>query len=183
MLGNIPIRVTQALVESGGSPWFDDIGTTAVETRREILCRSLSEAVSQLSERFGSDTRLWRWGSMHALTLKHPFGLVSPLDHVFNVGPFPLGGGGTTLMSAEYSYNEPFDVTVAGSFRMVFDFAAPAERRVVLPSGQSGQAFHRNYSDQTALWVNGAYRTFRFDDGPTEHPGGETLTLRPSDRE
>ncbi|MDH4068784.1 MAG: penicillin acylase family protein [Ignavibacteria bacterium] len=177
MLGNIPIRVTQALVESGRSPWFDDTGTPEVENRKEILCRSLAEAVSLLTERFGPDTRFWRWGAMHELTLKHPFGLVSPLQSVFNVGPFPLGGGPTTLMSAEYSFNEPFAVTVAGSFRMVYDFAVPEDLRVVLPSGQSGQAFHPNYSDQTPLWVNGAYRTFRH--GGSAGRGGETLVLTP----
>lgn len=177
MLGNIPIRVTQALVEKGRSSWFDDVGTPEVEGRKQVLCRSLTEAVTLLTERFGPDTRFWRWGEMHELTLKHPFGLVSPLETIFNVGPFRLGGGPTTLMSAEYSFNEPFAVTVAGSFRTVFDFGAPDEMRVILPSGQSGQAFHPNYSDQTPLWVHGAYRSFR--KGGSAGRGGETLTLSP----
>ena len=163
ILGNIPVRVTQQLVEKGDSPWFDDVNTPHPESSRDILCRSIVEAVAALKDRLGPDTRMWRWGDMHQLTLQHPFGLVKPLDRVFNVGPFPMGGGGTSLVSGEYSFNEPFGVTVAGSFRFVYDFASPAEYRSILPSGQSGQAFHEHYSDQTPLWLNGAYRTFKSD--------------------
>jgi len=179
MLGNIPIRVTQALVEQGSSPWFDDIRTPEQETMRSILCRSLTEATRALSDRLGPDTRTWQWGAVHTLTLRHPFGLVKPLDRIFNVGPFPLDGGPTCLMSAEYSFNEPFEVTVAGSFRTIFDFAAPEEVRSVLPSGQSGQVFHPHYSDQTSLWINGAYRTFHADSSSVQGPGWETLVLHP----
>jgi penicillin amidase len=101
----------------------------------------------------------WRWGDVHTVTLKHPFGLVKPLDRLFNIGPFPYGGGATTLMSGEYSFNDPFKVTVGPSFRQIFDFAKPDEWRAVLPSGESGQVLHSHYDDQTQLWLNGAYRT------------------------
>jgi penicillin amidase len=179
ILGNIPIRVTGQLIAAGTSPWFDDIRTPEIETARDIICRSMSEATTLLRDRFGPDTKTWRWGELHQLTLQHPFGLVKPLDKVFNVGSFPLGGGGTTLVSGEYSFNEPFAVTVAGSFRFVFDFASPQELRSILPSGQSGQAFHDHYSDQTPLWLNGAYRTFRSDSASVSAPGMRRLLLIP----
>jgi penicillin amidase len=178
ILGNIPIRITQRLVEEGNSPWFDDISTPAPDSARAVICRSIVEAAAALRDRFGADTKTWRWGELHQLTLTHPFGLVKPLDRVFNIGPFPMGGGATSLMSGEYSFNEPFAVTVAGSFRIVYDFGSPSEIRSVLPSGQSGQAFHDHYSDQTQLWLNGVYRTFRSDSGAVP-PGWEQLILRP----
>jgi penicillin amidase len=178
ILGNIPIRVTQQLVEEGRSAWFDDISTPEPDSARSILLRSIAEGVALLKDRFGEDMKNWRWGELHQLTLTHPFGLVKPLDRVFNIGPFPMGGGGTSLMSGEYSFNKPFAVTVAGSFRMVYDFANPAEIHTVLPSGQSGQAFHDHYSDQTHLWLNGAYRTFRSDHTALP-PGWEELVLTP----
>jgi penicillin amidase len=100
---------------------------------------------------------------MHTVTLRHPFGLLRPFDRLFNIGPFPFPGGSTTLISGEYSFNDPFAVTVGPSFRQIFDMANPSEVRAVLPSGESGQVFHPHYSDQTDLWLNGGYRIARSD--------------------
>ena len=179
ILGNIPLRVTARLLHDGTSAWFDDTNTPQVETRDDILRKSLQEAISALQERLGSDMKQWQWGELHTMVLQHPFGLQKPLDKVFNVGPFPVGGGPTTLVSSEYSYNNPFGVTVAASFRRIVDFAHPDEVRSVLPSGQCGQVFHDHYADQTPLWLNGAYRTFRTDRSSVTGPGWDRLTLEP----
>ena len=177
ILANIPIRVTLRLIEEGSSPWFDDIGTPAAETRDDIIRKSLREAVLALRGRFGPNVRSWRWGEMHQVTLKHPFGLRKPLDRIFNIGPFSVGGGSTTLISGEYSINEPFAVTVGPSFRQIFDMANPREVRAIIPSGESGQVFHKHYDDQTELWLNGGYRIVRSDEqeGAWDH-----LKLEPS---
>lgn len=171
ILVNVPTRVTTRLLKEGSSSWFDDIRTPAVETRDDIIRRSLREAVAALRDRFGPDVKAWRWGEMHTVTLRHPFGLLKPLDRIFNVGPFPVGGGSTTLISGEYSINNPFTVTVGPSFRQIFDMANPKEVRSILPSGESGQVFQKHYSDQTGLWLNGGYRIERSDEqeGTWEH--------------
>lgn len=177
LLANIPLRVTARLIQDGSSSWFDDVNTPEQETRGEIIRKSLREAVLALRERMGPETKAWRWGDLHTVTLQHPFGLQKPLDKVFNVGPFPCGGGPTSLVSAEYSFNKPFEVTVAASFRVIVDFARPYETRSVLPSGQSGQVFHDHYNDQTQLWLNGAYRTFRSDSASVVTSGWDHLVL------
>ncbi len=161
ILVNIPIRVTTRLLEEGTSPWFDDVRTPEIETRDDMIRKSLREAVADLLAKFGSDSKTWRWGELHTVTLRHPLGLVKPLDRIFNLGPYPFPGGSTSLISGEYSYNEPFAVTVAASFRQVFDLANGQEYRAVITSGQSGQAFSDHYSDQTELWLNGGYRIVR----------------------
>jgi len=158
-LVNVPMRVTQRLLQTGTSPWFDDIRTTERETMEDIVRRSAREAVQELADRFGSDTRTWRWGDLHSVTLQHPFGLQKPLDKLFSIGPFPYPGGSTTLMSGEYSITAPYDVTVGSSYRQIFDLADSSSYRSVLPSGQSGQVFHPHYEDQTSLWLYGGYRT------------------------
>ena len=164
LLTNIPVRVTAKLFQDGTSSWFDDVSTATVETRDDIIRKSLREAILMLQDRLGKDMKTWRWGSLHTVTLRHPFGLVKPLERLFNIGPFPFDGGSTALISGEYSYNEPFGVTVGPSFRQVFDMANPREVRAVLPSGQSGQVFHPHYGDQTTLWLNGGYRIARMDE-------------------
>jgi penicillin amidase len=177
LLGNVPIRVTTKLVEEGVSSWFDDIRTDSIETRDEIIRKSLREAISTLRDSVSTQMKNWRWGDLHTVTLKHPLGLVKPLDRLFNIGPFPYGGGATTLMSGEHSFNEPFRVTVGSSFRQIFDFANPDEWRTVLPSGESGQVLHPHYDDQTPIWLNGAYRTVT---SRRESGKWERLTLEPA---
>jgi len=176
ILGNIPIRVTTKLVEGGASNWFDDVRTDSVETCDQIIRMSLRDAIRIMRDSVSTQTKDWRWGDRHTVTLRHPFGLVKPLDRLFNIGPFPYGGGATTLMSGEFSFNEPFQVTVGASFRQIFDFAKPDEWRAILPSGESGQALHQHYDDQTQLWLNGAYRTVT---SKRETGQWERLTLNP----
>ncbi len=176
-LSNIPLRVMAQLVREGTSSWFDDIASPGTETRDDIIRKSLREAVGELDRRLGSDNRMWRWGDLHTVELRHPFGRRKPLDRIFNIGPFPAGGGPTALMSCEYSLNEPFGVTVGPSFRQIFDLAGDGAIRSVLPSGQSGQAFHRHYDDQTRLWLNGGYRVSSFT--ARALGGAERLLLEP----
>jgi penicillin amidase len=175
VLANVPIRVTTRLVQEGSSPWFDDIRTAAVETRDDMIRKSLREAVVALRARFGVETKTWRWGGLHTVTLQHPFGLKKPLDRIFNIGPFPYGGASTALMSGEYDLNEPFGAVIAASYRQIFDLSPTGRTYSVLPPGQSGQVFSRQYDDQIDLWLNGAYRPSRWN----EAMRGEHLHLEP----
>lgn len=159
MLVNVPLRVTTRLLKEGTSSWFDDVRTPGIETRRDICARSAREALGDLVARQGKDTRLWRWGTLHTVTLQHPFGLQPPLGKIFSIGPFPYPGGSTSLMSGEYSLTAPFAVTVGPSYRQIFSFDTPGTHLAILPSGQSGQVYHTHYDDQTPLWLYGAYRT------------------------
>jgi penicillin amidase len=177
VLSNIPLRVTTKLLREGTSPWFDDIRTDSVETRDQIIRKSIRGAIIALRDRFGSDMKTWRWGDAHTVTLQHPFGLRKPLDRIFSIGPFPYGGGSSTLISGEYSFNEPFAAMVGATFRQIVDFARPGQARAVLTSGESGQVFHVHYDDQTPLWLNGAYRTVRMRPQPGEQ--WERLLLEP----
>jgi penicillin amidase len=170
ILVNVPVRVTTALLCDGASPWFDDRATPERESRDDIVRRSLREAGALLRERLGQDSRTWQWGSLHQVTLRHPFGFRSPFDRFFNLGPYPVGGASTSMISFEYDLNSPFQVTVGPSFRQVFDLGDWSAWRSVLPAGQSGQIFHPHFDDQTRLWLTGGYRVVRAGAGrPTRH--------------
>ena len=177
ILTNIPLRVMARLLAQGSSAWFDDVRTPFIETRDDIVRKSLREALADLHEQWGADPKNWRWGNLHTVSLRHPFGLQKPLDRIFNVGPFPASGGSTALVSFEYDLNKPFAVTVGPSFRQIFDMGGEGEFRSVLPSGESGQVYHSHYADQTSLWLNGAYRTGVFR-GPAR-ADMERLILEP----
>jgi penicillin amidase len=162
MLANVPVRVIARLLAEGHSVWFDDIRTPQEESKGEIIRRSLREAAEALRSRLGEQVRLWRWGELHTVTFRHPLGLVRPLDAVFNRGPYACAGGTTALISGEYRFTDPFAVVVGPAYRQIFDLSSTTEFRVVLPPGQSGQAYHAHYDDQLRLWRMGGYRTGRF---------------------
>jgi penicillin amidase len=164
VLANVPIRVTTRLLKEGTSMWFDDVRTETIETRDDILLRSLRESVVALRDRLGSQMKTWRWGEIHTVTLQHPLGLVKPLDTIFNLGPYPFPGGATALVSGEFRYGDPFAVLIGPSYRQIFDMSAARDTRVILPSGQCGQVYHKHYDDQTSLWLMGGYRIGRLEE-------------------
>lgn len=187
ILVNIPLRVTLRLVQEGTSVWFDNIRTDTVETRDDIIRQSMKEAIDALRKKLSDEPQHWQWGRLHTVTLQHPFGLQKPLDKIFSIGPFSYGGASTALTSGEYSFNDvlypgemvkPFGVTVGASFRHIVDMANPHVARTVLPSGQSGQVFSKHFDDQTALWLNGAYKESRWDSVSVSKLK-ERLTLAP----
>ena len=98
-----------------------------------------------------------------------------PLDRIFDVGPYPVAGASTALISGEYDFNAPFEVTVGPSFRQIFSLST-GETRSVIPGGESGQVFQHHYADQVPLWLNGTTRVEQWGK-PPEH--AETLRLLP----
>jgi penicillin amidase len=166
ILYTVPLRILTRLVEGGTSPWFDDVRTDTLETRDDILRRSLREALDTLRVLRGADQSAWRWGDLHTVTLSHPFSLKRPLQILFSRGPYPAAGASTALVSGEFSWNDPFRVIVAASFRQVFDLQG--ESWSVLAGGESGQVFHDHFDDQVPLWINGAYRALRPDAVPRD---------------
>ena len=177
--GAIPNRVTSQLLASDGSPWFDDVLTPARESRDEILLKSFSQSLDSLRAALGPVMKEWRWGNLHAVTFRHPFGARSPLDHVFDIGPFAVAGGGTTVSKTEYNGSAPFAVKVGPSMRQVIDLGKPLEGFFVLTGGQSGQAFHAHYEDQTPLWLNGGYVRVTMDLEEITSSPWDRLVLEP----
>jgi penicillin G amidase len=178
-LSNIPIRVIPRLLADTATTWFDNMRTPVVETRDDILRKSIMLALLDLTRRFGSDMDSWQWGSLHTLTFKHPLGAVRPLDRLFNIGPLRLGGNVTTVNNGEYAIAHPFDATVGASMRMIVDLASLDTCRIVLPTGQSGQPMSPHYSDQTVLWHTGGYVSLISSAAATRSSAWEHLVLSP----
>ncbi len=175
-LANVPYRSLLQILEKPESIWFDDIKTKKKETREEIVRKSLSDGLTYLEENLGEDLTNWQWGSMHKVTFKHAFsGNFSLLDKYINIGPYELGGDGTTMFNTEYPFAESieeiamfrhdeFDNVLGPSMRFIFDFANPDEFYLILNTGQSGNVMSNNYRDQTPLWLNGKYMKIKTDE-------------------
>ncbi|HYQ87374.1 MAG TPA: penicillin acylase family protein [Bacteroidota bacterium] len=161
--GAIPYRVTGQLLAQDSSSWFDDVRTPQRETKNEIVRKSLVEGLHELKQTLGDEMKTWRWGALHTVTFAHPFGSVKPLDKVFNIGPFAISGGETTIMSAEYRLSAPYAVSVGPTMRQVIDMAEPLTADMVITSGESGQPLFKHYNDQTPLWLTGGYHKVTID--------------------
>ncbi len=177
--GAIPNRVTSQLLASDSSAWFDDVTTGERETRDDIVLKSFRGSLDSLREMIGPVMKEWRWGTLHTVTFRHPFGERPPLGRIFDVGPFEVAGGSTTVNKTEYRSSAPFGVKVGPSMRQVIDLGKPLEGFFALTGGQSGQAFHEHYEDQTPLWLNGGYVRVTMDRSEITASPWDRLTLEP----
>ena len=159
-LANIPLRVVLNLLENNNSDWFDDINTTEVENREYIIRKSLFDAVDYLENQISAEIKFWQWGNIHKVTFKHMFhGRLKILDYLLDIGPFPIGGDGTTIFNGEYYLTSPYENNLGPSMKFIFDFSGKGNFKYILPTGQSGHFFSDHYDDMTALWLNGNYLT------------------------
>jgi penicillin amidase len=179
-VANIPYRVVPVLMHNPSSDWFDDKSTPQIETRDVIIRKSLAQAIQELKASLGGEMKTWQWGLIHTITFRHPFGSRPPLGAVFNIGPFPIGGSGTTVNNGEYYLANPYQVTLGPSTRQIVDFSDLDGALSVIPTGQSGQPMHDHYSDQTPLWLSGEYHTMPLDSAHVAAATRHTLRLLPA---
>ncbi|HWP59701.1 MAG TPA: penicillin acylase family protein [Candidatus Acidoferrales bacterium] len=136
------------------SPWFER------GSRAWFVEKSLREAAECLRDEFGAESKTWRWGELHALTLRHVFGQNDALAPFFSLGPVPSPGDGTTINMGFYSHADPYHPIVGPSLRMILDAANWRDSKFVLVSGQSGHPFSAHYRDQFPLWQAGEFISF-----------------------
>ena len=173
----LPQRALTALMKTPESIWFDDPATPQRERRDDVIRKALLMALQDLTDRFQStEMKRWQWGEMHHMVFRHPFGIVKPLDKVFNIGPLAAGGALTTINNAQFSLLHPFDSELGPSMRIISDLSR-LEMLCVITSGESGQVFSRHYDDQTGLWLNGGYITITLDPAQIPQAGWEELIL------
>jgi len=178
-LASVPMTVTTALLKKDSSSWFDNIETTEIETKNDIVRLSLEQAIEELETTLGGEVKEWQWGKVHKVEFAHVFGAHPLLRRIFNVGPFPVGGSHSTLNKGDFRLAAPFANTVGPSTRQIFDLSDVNNTHSVLPPGQSGQVFHKNYSDQITLWLNGMYKTVPMDPTSIKHSPYAHFTLQP----
>ncbi|HSD62178.1 MAG TPA: penicillin acylase family protein, partial [Ignavibacteriaceae bacterium] len=178
---NVPYRSIMQLMELPSSWWFDDPDTPRIETRDDIIRKSLSEALTDLENKFGKEIREWQWGKLHHVIFKHTFsGFSSVVDNVIDIGPYEIGGDGTTILNTEYPFYESiekfprfrhteFENNLGPSMRYIYDFSKPEEFYMILTTGESGNVMSDHYSDMTERWLYGGYLKIKTDEQSITH--------------
>ncbi|MBP6016185.1 MAG: penicillin acylase family protein [Candidatus Promineofilum sp.] len=162
--------------------WWDDATTPEVESREDILLRSMNEAVAWLKEHLGDDMDGWQWGALHTATFSSsPLGEsgIGPIESIVNRGPFPVDGGSDLVNANSWSWDEPAAVRSHPSMRMIVDLSDFDASRWVIPTGQSGHPYHPHYDDQIELWLNGDYLPMLFSREAIEAAADDHLILKP----
>ncbi len=188
---NVFYRTIQKIIVENTSDLFDDISTKKIETRDDIIRKSLSDALTELESTLGKNIKEWQWGKLHSLTFHHFFsGQNSMLDKIINIGEYGIGGDGTTLFNTEYSFaryevpntsikSKPFENNLGPSMRYIFDFSEPDKFYLALTTGQSGHPLSKHYKDMTQLWLSGKYIAIDTDEKGFLSNSKNKLTLLP----
>ena len=152
--------------------WWDDIGTVEKrETRDDIFLLAAVDAAADIAQRADGKRG---WDQVHAATFAHPLGEGGLLlARLFNRGPVPVVGDGTTVMRISHRRMDGFRAWEHPSWRQVFDVGGWDNSKVVLPTGQSGHPLSPNYFDQNELWRAGQFRSLAYSraavDGAAAH--------------
>jgi len=178
-LAGMPLTAFRRLLDDPEASWFDDVRTPQREQRDDILRRAFRLSLNDLQERLGTDVKQWRWERLHTLTFSHVLGAVPALAPIFNVGPYTVSGSHSTVNVGYYLLDGSYTMTVGPSLRFVFDLSDRNNSRTVMPPGQSGHIFHRNYDDQVGLWLNGSYKIVPMDSALVARQAPFILLLRP----
>ncbi len=168
-VANVPYRSLLKVLNDSNSSWIDDVNTNETESVTDIIRKSLTDALDYLEINYGKNIENWQWGQIHQALFKHPFaGISSFVDNIVNIGPFNIGGDGTTIFNTEYSFTDPikkfprfdhkaFENNLGPAMRFIYDFNEPDEVYMILTTGQSGNFFSDHYSDLSELWLRGKY--------------------------
>ena len=178
---HVPMMIE--LMTDPDNAWFDDVNTPEIETRDDIVRRSLADAVNWLSEWYGQDPRRWEWGRLHTATFTHtPLGQsgIAPLDRIFNSRTVPAPGSQFSVNMGWYSWpDQPFSVFHGTAQRMIVDLGNWDNVLAIHTPGQSEHLFHPHREDLISMWQNVEYHIFPFTQEAVEESAETTLTLTP----
>ena len=139
------------ILEDKDSFWLQSAGG-----KEKLLKDGFKSAIDWLKLNYGTKYQKWKWGDLHAIVFPHALSAQPPLDKVFDIGPFPIGGDTDTpfqtfIMAAEGYGGE----LSAPSYRQIIDFSDFDKSTVVMPLGNSGNMASPFYKNQLRDWFEG----------------------------
>ena len=164
----------QALHDSGTIWWDDRRTTNAVETREDVVAKSLTAALERARAQFGDPATpdAWRWDRAHRANIHHLLGIPS-----FSALELSVPSGPSTISPSSG------DGTHSASWRMVVELGPEVQGLGVYPGGQSGNPASPRYQDRIPRWLSGDLDTLRFPRSVTDLGASRTvatLTLIPA---
>ena len=182
------------------NPWWDVAvpGAEPASDPGRRVTEAIDSTGAALRAAFG-DPESWTWGNLHQVTFKESTlgssGLL-PLELFFNAQPRAVAGADGTINNnfwqAWRAYPDPddptsqgagmdevFDVAGGPSYRLLIDMSDLNGARIIITTGQSGNAFDPHLIDQIPLWLTGESVGLPFSEANVLANAAQTLTLTP----
>ncbi|HJW84857.1 MAG TPA: penicillin acylase family protein, partial [Anaerolineae bacterium] len=139
------------LLAKADARWWDDAATGATETRDDILKKSLADAAAALAKELGADPAGWAWGKLHQVTFGHPALSGSPVEFIFNRGPYPVSGGSALVNNVGASFGAAYDEDRPFSLLNVFSSQGGPSLRHIIDMGDLNASKTVNTVGQSGL--------------------------------
>jgi penicillin amidase len=159
-------RTVKLLLKEPQSKWFDNPKTPVVETCADIINRSFSAAIDDLTKKYGKPGTAWEWGRVKKTYINH----LANLDG-FGAGKFIAGGAGSVINALVDGHGP--------SWRMVVQMGPKVQGYGIFPGGESGNPGSLYYDDMLKTWQSGQLKPLLFLQSVTEQSTRikSTLTL------
>ncbi len=139
------------ILEDENSFWLKAAGG-----KEKLLKDGFKNAIDWLKINHGKKSENWKWGNLHAIVFPHALSVQPPLDKVFDVGPFPIGGDTDTPFQTFIMASEGFGGELsAPSYRQIIDFSDFDKSTVIMPLGNSANLASPYYKNQLNDWFAG----------------------------
>ncbi len=159
LISNVPTRVLEGIL-SDPAKLGELYGVANGDSLLNLqLTASLDASLRKLRTEFGSRPINWMWGKIHTLELKHPLSSNRIIRDVYDLGPFPRGGTNTTVNNGEFSLDDPYQMLIGPSMRMIVDMSKDG-LYFSLPGGECGQLLSNHYSDFLKDYLDGRVSYF-----------------------
>jgi penicillin amidase len=173
--------IKQVIAEQSKNPnsvWWNNVKTkNKIETQKDILSSSFSQAIASLKKQLGSDLQNWKWKNAHILKHNHPLGKVKLLDTFLSVGNFEVAGSNEVINNLFFTYSDEKQLMVKGgpSTRRVIDFSDVENSYSILPTGQSGVFSSKHYDDQAKMYAEGKFRKMKLNKSEIQKSGSKII--------
>ena len=104
---------------------------------------------------------------------------IAPIEALFNRGPYAAAGGSSIVNATGWDYAEGYELVSLPSERMIVNLANLPASLMVHTTGQSGHAYHPNYTDMIDAWRLIEYRPMVWTREQAESQAVGRLTLTP----
>lgn len=147
-------------IRNPNSNYWDDLRTSGVvETREDILNRSIEETAKYLEKNVSASPSLWKWKHLYKIKHPHPLGVLPLIGGIFDIGPLPSSGGAEVVNNLKYKLmKEDWIATSGPSKRRVIDYGRFEESLTQLPIGNSGNLGSPFYGNLVEDYTNGVHR-------------------------
>ena len=159
--------------------FIDNIQTSEIETRSELIVEAGFKTAAILTERFGESTDQWTWGKLHTVYFYSPIKKDGWGSELLGAELLPKQGSNQTLNRGGFvkSKEHIYETSWFSTFRMVADLSDTEKIMGVLSGGSAARIFHPYYKSQLESWKTGNWIPYWFSEEQINRHAQYTLVL------